>query len=32
LLLGRGQALNPLPFASVLRGEGNRGGGDVGVE
>jgi len=25
LLLGRGQALNPLPFAPVLRG----GGGDV---
>ncbi len=29
MLLGRGQALYPLPFASVLRGEGNRGGGDL---
>jgi len=29
LLLGRGQALNPLPFASVLRGGGGCGGSDV---
>jgi len=28
LLLGRGEALNPFPFASVLRC-GNRGGGDL---